>query len=155
MNLEPVGIELMWIELKIQLKKIMLGVCYRAPRQTQADLAEFLDELHSSITNVITYGCESIILLGDLNDTCAKWDSIHVTSELKNGLFDMVNLFDMVQLVHEPTYITDNAANILDIVITDSPGYVKSVNVLPPIGSKHSVVYIDFNITYPRDKSYT
>ena len=74
---------------------------------------------------------------------------------MSNGLFDLVNLLDMTQLVHEPTYITDNVANILDIVITDSPGYVKSVSVLPPVGSKHAVVQVDFNITYPRDKNYT
>jgi hypothetical protein len=155
MNLEPAGIELLWLELKVQLKKVMLGICYRAPRQTLAEATEFLEELQESIVNVIAHGCESIILLGDLNDTCTKWDSIHVTSELKNGLFDMVNLFDMTQLVHEPTYITDNVANILDIVITDSPGYVKKVSVLPPVGSKHAVVQVDFNITYPRDKNYT
>jgi hypothetical protein len=60
----------------------------------------------------------------------------------------------MVQLTDEPTYITTVSANLLDIIITDSPGYVKSVNLHPPLGSKHSTLYLEFQITYPRDKPY-
>jgi hypothetical protein len=60
----------------------------------------------------------------------------------------------MVQLVNEPTHIVDNTANIVDIIITDSPGYVKSIDLLPPLGSRHASVYLEFEITYPRDKSF-
>ena len=153
-HLEPPGIELLWLELKVQLKRVILGVCYRAPRQNQAEAEDFLEQLQASITNVIAHGGESIVILGDFNDTCTTWDSDHVTSELKNGLYDLVNMLDMVQLVDEPTYIKNNSANLLDLVITDSPGYVKNVTILPPLGSGHSVVELQFNITYPRDKSY-
>ena len=52
-TLEPVGIELIWLELKVQLKKVIVGVCYRAPRQTRDEAEHFLDQLHSSITGVI------------------------------------------------------------------------------------------------------
>ena len=154
-DLEPAGIELIWLELKIQLKKVIVGICYRAPRQNREEADNFLELLHTSVTNVIARGAESIVLLGDFNDTCTTWDSNHVHSELRNGLFDMVNILDMVQLVHEPTYILNQAANILDIVITDSPGYVKSIDILPPLGSHHAALYVEFQITYPRDKNYT
>ena len=154
-DLEPPGIELIWLELKVQLKKVIVGICYRAPRQNREEADHFLELLHTSITNVIARGAESIVLLGDFNDTCTTWDSNHVHSELRNGLFDMVNIFDMVQLVHEPTYILNQSANILDIVITDSPGYVKSIDVLPPLGSHHAALYVEFQITYPRDKNYS
>ena len=37
-----------------------------------------------------------IIMLGDLNDKCAKWDSDHKESELKNKLTELVNICDLV-----------------------------------------------------------
>jgi hypothetical protein len=64
----------------------------------------------------------------------------------------------MVQLVNEPTHFATTPGGItetcLDLIITDSPGYVTSVNILPPLGSKHATVHMKFQIAYPRDKSY-
>jgi hypothetical protein len=59
-------------------------------------------------------------------------------------------------LVHEPTHIRGRAANILDLLITDSPGYIinQSQDTLPPIGSIHQIVYAEIKIQYKRDKPY-
>jgi hypothetical protein len=83
---------------------------------------------------------ESIFLLGDLNDSCQKWDSDHNKSELGLKLYDFVNSNDLHQLITEPTHIDwRGTANILDLLITDSPGYILNQNqhLLPPIGSNH------------------
>jgi exonuclease III len=158
-DLEPTDSDLMWIELSIQRKKVIVGVCYRPPGQNCEEANAFMDDFRQSLTQVMSLGAESIIITGDLNDTCEVWDSIHVHSELKNDLFDLVNLTDMVQLVNEPTHFTTSpsgivTANLLDLIITDSPGYVKSVDLLPPLGSHHATLYLEFSITYSRDKSY-
>jgi hypothetical protein len=65
----------------------------------------------------------------------------------------------MVQLINQPTHTATTPSgtiteNVLDLIITDSPGYVKSVDVLPPLGSHHATLYLEFSITYPRDKTY-
>ena len=65
--------------------------------------------------------------MGDFNDTCLKWDSSHDKSDLKNDFYDLINLSDMVQLVTEPTHFTDHSESLIDLVITDSPGFVKSI----------------------------
>jgi exonuclease III len=104
-DLEPAISDVMWIELHIQNKKVIVGVCYRPPGQTHDEAMEFMDEFRISLTSVIARGAESIIIMGDFNDTCDEWDSIHVHSKLKNYLFDLVNMTDMVQLINEPTHI--------------------------------------------------
>ena len=78
---------------------------------------------------MIVLGYESLIILGDFNDTCTEWDSNHEHSELGNGLFDLVNIFDMVQLIEKP--ITPTSANIVDLVIMDSPDYIQKTSLLP------------------------
>jgi hypothetical protein len=59
-------------------------------------------------------------------------------------------------MVQNPTHIRDRSANILDLLITDSPGYITNQNqdTLPPIGSIHQIVYAEIKIQYRRDKPY-
>jgi hypothetical protein len=48
-------------------------------------------------------------------------------------------------------------ANILDLIITDSPGYIVNISQthLPPIGSHHQIVHVELKIQYQRDKIYS
>ena len=153
-TLEPPDIDLIWFELKLTNKKVVIGVGYRPPGQNQEEADRFMEQFSASLTSVMARNPESIIIMGDLNDTCTKWDSIHVNSDLKNDLYDLVNVLDMVQLVNEPTHILSTSQSCIDIVITDSPGYVVSLDLLPPLGSKHVSVYMEFEISYPRDKNF-
>jgi hypothetical protein len=57
-------------------------------------------------------------------------------------------------MIHEPTFYTDHSANILDILITDSPGFLNKIALLPPLGSDHEVIISEFKIQYSRDKAY-
>jgi hypothetical protein len=98
---------------------------------------------------------ESILLFGDFNDTCSVWELDHNASDLGLKLYDLINSTDLHQMVHEPTHIDPPAANILDLLITDSPGYIINQNIFPPLGSKHQVVYTDFKIQYKCDKPFT
>jgi hypothetical protein len=97
--------------------------------------------------------------MGDFNDRRTTWDSNHVLSDLKNDFHDLVNMTDMVQLINEPTHFVPNdeggfTESLLDLIITDSPGYVNSFELLPPLGSKHATLYMEFKVKYPRDKCY-
>jgi endonuclease/exonuclease/phosphatase family metal-dependent hydrolase len=131
-------------------------VCYRPPGQNCEEVERFLEQFQASLSLITALSPESVIIIGDLNDKCLPWNSVH--SELKNDLYDIVNLFDMTQLINMPTHITTTpeytSEYILDLIITDSPGYVKTVHVLPPLGSHHATLYLEFEICYPRDKSY-
>jgi hypothetical protein len=39
-------------------------------------------------------------------------------------------------------------------VITDSPGYIESIDLLPPLGSKHATLFVEFKISYLRDNNF-
>ena len=52
---------------------------------------------------------ESIVLVGDFMIAAH-----HQNSDLRLQLHDLVNTFNLAQLVNEPTYLTPSSANILD-----------------------------------------
>ena len=141
-EIEPPDIDLLWVELKLANKRVLLGVGYRPPRQSKAEVDQFMDQFTTSLNKAISLGAESLVILGDFNDRCIKWDSTHEFSDLKNDFYDLIQVSDLVQLVNEPTHIGTTSESLIDLVITDSPGYVKTIDLLPPIGSKHVTVYV-------------
>ena len=158
LELELPNIDLLWIELQLNGKRILVGTCYRPPGQSPEEVEMFMSNLNDSIEMVFRSNPESIFLFGDFNDSTPIWDSDHRRSELGLKLYDFVNTNDLHQLITEPTHIDwRGTANILDLFITDSPGYILNQNqhLLPPIGSKHQIVYAELKILYTRDKVYT
>jgi hypothetical protein len=131
-ELEPPDIDLMWIELKLSGKKVLLGVGYRPPRQNRADSDLFLDQFRTSLNYAMVVGSQSIIIMGDFNDRFLKWDDQHELSDLKTDFYDLLTVSDLVQLVTEPTHIASTSESLIDLIITDSPGYVKSVELFHP-----------------------
>jgi endonuclease/exonuclease/phosphatase (EEP) superfamily protein YafD len=151
---EPKDIDLIWVELMLQNKKVIVGVGYRPPKQSRLEVETFLEQFRNSLSSVLALGAESVIILGDFNDRCTVWDSTHDQSQLGNDFYDLINVFDMSQLVTECTHFTSHSESLIDLVITYSPGYIQSIDLLPPLGSHHMTQYVEFQITHPRDKCY-
>ena len=63
----------------------------------------------------------------------------HPTSEIGTKLRDIVLCNNMFQLIDQPTHFTDTSAYILDLMITDSPGYISESGTLNPICDLHHV----------------
>jgi exonuclease III len=129
---EVEDIELMWVEITLGVKKFLLGVCYRAPHQPIDEVEVFMSRIQESFELVYARNRETIILMGDFNDTCTQWDSDHELSDLKLKFYDFINDHDLHELVHKPTHILGPTANILDLLITNSPGYVNDLQILSP-----------------------
>jgi exonuclease III len=116
--------DLMWVQMELGGKKIFIGACYRPPDQSVDEVDLFMSNLEDSLEQVFNSNPESVFLLGDFNDSTPVWDSDHSKSELKLKLYDYINSHNLHQLILEPTYIRSTSANILDLLITDSPGYI-------------------------------
>ena len=58
---------------------------------------------------------------------------------------------NLVQLINEPTRITDTTAREIDLILTTCPGIVKASGVLPEIDSDHKCVYMDIKCNIPRN----
>ena len=148
-------LELLWVEVELGTKKVLIGSCYRPNGQNANEVDQFMTNFQDSLERVFTRNPASIIIMGDFNDVCSVWESDHRDSELGLKLYDFINRSDLHQTVLEPTHISTEYANILDLLITDSPGYLISQALLPPLGSRHQIVSAEFKIQYRRDKVYS
>ena len=53
---------------------------------------------------------------------------------------------NLYQLVDNPTRITRSGESILDLIISDSPGFfVSSGTLSPPANCDHCIIYANFN----------
>lgn len=155
-DLEVGNTEMLWIQLNLNNKRVMMCVCYRPPGQCAAKIQDFLTDLQTSIDLAISTLSDSIIITGDLNDRCIMWDDDRPVSELNTQLRDLVLLNNMYQIITEPTHYTDHSAYLLDIIITDSPGFIEQSGLLPHIGNLHHLpIFARFKYTYMSRRSFT
>ena len=137
-DLELDNIELLWAEVKIGKQKILFAVGYRPPGMSSVQVDEFLDLFSQSYELALNEPSDAIIILGDFNDTCRKWDDDHDTSEMGLKFFNLLLDYNLFQLINEPTRFL----SLLDLVITDSPGYIMQCSTLPPISNiDHRIIF--------------
>ena len=154
-DLEAAGSECIWAEITTNTGKLLIGVYYRPPGQSAADKDIFLDDLSHSISAAIELNPKILLITGDFNDRCQQWDSAHTDSELGQRLFDLLTKNSLHQLISEPTRVSEYSETLLDLMITDSPGYVLNSGVLSPIStSDHSVVFCSFLMTHFKDRPF-
>ena len=61
----------------------------------------------------------------------------------------------LYQVIKEPTRVTSHSAMLLDLIITNYPGYFVFSDVLsPPSGCDHSFVYARINVFPEKQKCY-
>ena len=146
-DLEGYETEMLWTEITHGRHKILFCTCYRPPGQDAASIDIFMNELQNSIDLALQSNPDVILLTGDFNDRCVYWNETHPTSELKEKLRDLVTNNNFFQMINEPTHFTSNSAYLLDLIITDSPGYVIQCGTLPALGDmSHVPVFCQLNI---------
>ena len=116
-ELENDSLEMIWVSIQNDNQRILFGVCYRPPGQSAGQVAEFVANLENTLALIACKKYDTVILVGDFNDPCTKWNSRHTKSDLKNNLVDLSLSYNMKQLINEPT----RDGNILDLVFTTNP----------------------------------
>ena len=69
---------------------------------------------------------KELIVTGDLNSDL----SVSVLQSHSRGLMDVLELFQMKQLIADPTPITSNTASLLDIIATNRSNKVNESDVI-------------------------
>ena len=129
-SLNVQGIEIFWIQVTVQKNKILFGTCYRPPNQNADERKIFIDGLHSTFETIIDKIKKPFVLLGDFNDRCNNtWGRDHTDSELKFDLVNLINDFNLSQLIREPT----RNNSILDLIISNCPAFIQNSGVDDPI----------------------
>ena len=141
-DLENDNLELLWLEIRQNDKKLLIGVIYNPPNSPN-----FWPELNENVQNVYTTYLCKILLIGDLNS-----DPSTKNGKLMNE-FCLTNSF--TALVNEPTRITQSSSTILDQCLTNDPLIVKSCNVADPISSSdHCTLDININLLSHNETNY-
>jgi hypothetical protein len=157
LDLEIDGTEMAWVEVIVDQKKVLICCCYRPPGQRAAEIDMFITNLQSSIDTALYTQSDHIFIIGDLNDRCVDWNDDRPVSELGTQLKDLVIVNNLYQIITEPTHFTDHSAYLLDVIITDSPGYMVSHGVMSPISNLHHLpVFAEISFkTIPIRKTFS
>ena len=139
--------EMLWSELAFKNYKVLIGVCYRPSNGTANDIELFITGPENVFNLIVGHSKIIVVLLGDFNDRCKSCINNHSTSELGHKLVNLLNHFNLSQLIYKPT----RNENSLDLIITDSPGFFTDVDILDPIsGLDHNIIYGSLSIQYPK-----
>lgn len=102
-------IETVWSEIELpNAKPFLLCLVYRPP----SALSNWIDLLEEELSIAQATGLE-LILMGDFN--------IDFISCSNNKWLNLLQLFDLSQLVSEPTRVTQNTETIIDHIYTSNP----------------------------------
>lgn len=127
-DLETSDIEAVWAEILLpKTKPIIIGCCYRFPKQSQfiSQFEEVLTKLPNSET----------IILGDMNMCSIRKDAVY------NKYQNMLNMCGFKQLITTPTRITAKSSTAIDHVVCNGMDKISQHGVIPTGFSDHFVIY--------------
>ncbi len=140
-NLQNNNIEHMVIEVICSNNiKFIFNLIYRAPTNDTIITDQIINNFYDCCNYSILYNYTGIYFLGDFNFPNINW-----TQSYKNNhtFYDAISQLGLFQLINEPTRLK----NILDLIITDSPGFTNNITINPPIKNcDHNIIL--FNINY-------
>ena len=118
---------------------MIFGVCYRPPNQDKEQVDFFLNGIYASLDMIFNkYSCP-VVLMGDFNDCCEKWDSDHHESELGLRLHGLFDSFSMCQVINEPT----RGKNLLDLLIISNRDCLLNFEIADPFDNLDHCPLID------------
>ena len=85
-------------------------------------------------------------ILGDLNCNLLQ------DNAESRALNDFCSTFNLTQLIHKPTRVTENGESLIDVVMTTKEKLIASNNLLMSTISDHNQVYISLKLKKPRIK---
>ena len=134
-DLIPPELEAVCLEIiKPQSKPFIVTTIYRPPNAN----AEFFDHLEKLIKQIDDENKEMYIL-GDLN--CNLLGKKTLFNMQTNKLNSLCELYQLSQLINEPTRVTMTTSSLIDHVVTNTPEKISHSGVVHTGISDHSLVY--------------
>ena len=118
--------EIMTVEIKLSNDvSLYISTCYRignANEQNNHAIQNYLSQISKR------RGCKKHILVGDFNLNKVSWPEGITTCELQQQVLDTFNNIGLEQLIDKSTH---KNGNVLDLLLTNSPGLVKNISIKP------------------------
>ena len=118
--------------MKTKCAPLIISALYRPPN-TKIDI---FDKIEILIHNIDGENKETI-LLGDMNCDLLSDIRSHETKRL----LDITSLFQMTQLITNPTRVTKNTSTLVDWLLTNKPESICNSGVIHLGVSDHSLIY--------------
>ena len=126
-------IESSWITIKFNASDFAIGVMYRPPSANSTYYSKMLDQL-----DWIHAQYDRVILMGDLNFDC-KPDVSLSSSHIHN----IESLYNMKQLITDPTRVTVNTSTLIDVILSNVPQLHSKSGVYEISVSDHYLVFTE------------
>ena len=138
--------EILWAKVQISASKFLTLGCFYRPPDSKISTSE---ELAKSLDLMPKNSNQTIVLGGDFNLPGIDWDNGVVNPKAANKsqcelLLSSLETHALAQIHKEPT----REVNILDLLITNKPGLIKSSHSVPGI-SDHCAVVTELDIDPP------
>ena len=99
-DLEINGLEAVWLEIIVRSKTILIRGFYRPPNSNN----NYFDLILESIDKAYSTKIADIIITGDFN--------INMLVNGNNKMTDVTQLYNLKQLIQEPTHFTENSSSL-------------------------------------------
>ena len=109
-------------------------MCYRPPKQL-----DFFSLLENSCITCTNFSDSECLLLGDFNTDYQQINS--KTNQLTVSLKHFMSMFDLSQIIKNPTRITKLTSTILDLILVSDPNKISNSGVLSYSVSDHQMIY--------------
>jgi hypothetical protein len=138
---------MIWVEIEFSNYKILLCMVYRSPGATNL----FWQNFEYSIKEAFNY-TSNVIITGDLNV------DLFIENNTGNSLSNIINVFYLQNVIHEPTRINQNTGNgtLLDPVLISADCNVTFSEVIDVCREKsnHNPTKISLQIPNYLQKMY-
>lgn len=105
--LPPGDLEQHWIEIKINNRKLAVGVVYKPPKFS---VNEFINHLSNTISTIFPQ-YDYIFLTGDININL-----LDKSSNESNSFMDLLHSNNLQLIVEQPTRVTSTTRTLLDVI---------------------------------------
>ena len=98
-----------------------------------------------------------MLLFGDFNAKSKTWFINDQLSTERTQLESLTLLYEMKQLIAEPTHVLGNSSSCIDLIFTNQLDLIRDAGVHPSLHSKchHQVIYAKLNLQIEYPPLYT
>ena len=136
-NLENLSVEIS----KPRAKPFVVSSWYRPPNSS----SELFGDFEAFVGRLDSEG-KKYYIMGDLNCNMLPTSCININTQT---LLNIADIYNLKQLIREPTRITPSSSTLIDVIFTSHPNNISCSGVSHISISDHSLVFVYRKISLP------
>ena len=139
------------VELHISRKKVFFVLVYRKFGQSPEEFEIFLEKMDEVFQKINSEEPYCIVTCGDYNARHSGWWNGDKTNRFGTSIQKLFADHLLIQIVNQPTHITQTSRSCIDLVATDQPNLILSNEIHPSLHTNchHQINFIKMNLKLP------